>query len=70
MCGSDLHLYEVLGPFLDVGDALGHEPMGEVIEVGPEVTNLAVGERVVIPFNVKARADRVAARADDHYERR
>ncbi|MFC7658901.1 alcohol dehydrogenase catalytic domain-containing protein [Pseudonocardia benzenivorans] len=52
ICGSDLHLYEVLGPFLDEGDILGHEPMGRVVEVGPEVTKLSVGDRVVIPFNV------------------
>ena len=41
MCGSDLHLYEVLGPFIDEGDILGHEPMGIVEEVGAEVTDLA-----------------------------
>ena len=52
LCGSDLHLYEVLGPFLDEGDILGHEPMGIVEEVGPEVTAVAPGDRVVIPFNV------------------
>ena len=52
ICGSDLHLYEVLGPFLDQGDILGHEPMGIVEEVGPEVTALAPGDRVVVPFNV------------------
>ncbi|MER7174851.1 zinc-dependent alcohol dehydrogenase [Streptomyces mesophilus] len=52
ICGSDLHLYEVLGPYLDPGDILGHEPMGVVEEVGPEVTSLAPGDRVVIPFNV------------------
>jgi threonine dehydrogenase-like Zn-dependent dehydrogenase len=52
ICGSDLHLYEVLGPFLDEGDILGHEPMGIVEEVGPEVTELSQGDRVVIPFNV------------------
>ncbi|MCO1660642.1 zinc-dependent alcohol dehydrogenase [Pseudonocardia humida] len=52
ICGSDLHLYEVLGPFLDEGDILGHEPMGVVAEVGPEVTEVAVGDRVVVPFNV------------------
>ena len=52
ICGSDLHLYEVLGPFLDEGDVLGHEPMGVVEEVGPEVTQIAPGDRVVIPFNI------------------
>ncbi|MER5569206.1 zinc-dependent alcohol dehydrogenase [Streptomyces goshikiensis] len=52
LCGSDLHLYEVLGPFLDEGDILGHEPMGVVAEVGPEARNLKVGDRVVVPFNV------------------
>ena len=52
LCGSDLHLYEVLGPFLDAGDILGHEPMGVVEEVGPEVTNVRLGDRVVVPFNV------------------
>ncbi|MGW7054383.1 zinc-dependent alcohol dehydrogenase [Streptomyces sp. NPDC054887] len=52
ICGSDLHLYEVLGPYLDPGDVLGHEPMGIVEEVGPGVSNLTAGDRVVIPFNV------------------
>ncbi|MYT76566.1 Threonine dehydrogenase and related Zn-dependent dehydrogenases, partial [Streptomyces sp. MnatMP-M77] len=52
ICGSDLHLYEVLGPYLDPGDILGHEPMGIVEEVGREVTAVAPGDRVVIPFNV------------------
>ncbi|MFF3316367.1 zinc-dependent alcohol dehydrogenase [Streptomyces sp. NPDC003035] len=52
LCGSDLHLYEVLGPFLDAGDVLGHEPMGIVEETGPEVRNLRPGQRVVVPFNV------------------
>ena len=52
ICGSDLHLYEVLGPFLDEGDVLGHEPMGIVEEVGSEVTGLKPGDRVVIPFNI------------------
>jgi threonine dehydrogenase-like Zn-dependent dehydrogenase len=52
ICGSDLHLYELLGPFLDEGDILGHEPMGVVAEVGSAVTELKVGDRVVVPFNV------------------
>ncbi|MFD6492375.1 alcohol dehydrogenase catalytic domain-containing protein [Streptomyces sp. NPDC059944] len=52
ICGSDLHLYEVLGPFLDPGDILGHESMGVVEEVGPAVHAVAPGDRVVIPFNV------------------
>ena len=52
ICGSDLHLYEVLGPFMTEGDVLGHEPMGIVEEVGPEVSHIAPGDRVVIPFNV------------------
>ena len=52
LCGSDLHLYAVLGPFLDAGDVLGHEPMGVVEEVGAEVTNLRPGDRVVVPFNI------------------
>ena len=52
ICGSDLHLYEVLGPFMKPGDILGHEPMGIVREVGRDVTNLTVGDRVVIPFQI------------------
>src|SRR4051812_43513348 len=52
ICGSDLHLYEVLGAYLDEGDILGHEPMGIVEAVGPEVTNIAPGDRVVVPFNI------------------
>ncbi|QIZ97663.1 alcohol dehydrogenase catalytic domain-containing protein [Leifsonia sp. PS1209] len=50
ICGSDLHLYDVLGPFLSKGDVLGHEPMGIVEEVGSAVRSLSVGDRVVIPF--------------------
>jgi threonine dehydrogenase-like Zn-dependent dehydrogenase len=52
ICGSDLHLYEVLGPFMGEGDILGHEPMGIVEEVGSEVTNLSPGDRVVMPFQI------------------
>jgi threonine dehydrogenase-like Zn-dependent dehydrogenase len=52
ICGSDLHLYEVLGAFIDPGDILGHEPMGIVQEVGADVTHIKPGDRVVIPFNV------------------
>jgi threonine dehydrogenase-like Zn-dependent dehydrogenase len=52
ICGSDLHLYEVLGPFLSPGDVLGHEAMGIVEEVGSEVTHIRPGDRVVVPFNI------------------
>ncbi|MGK5532973.1 zinc-dependent alcohol dehydrogenase [Streptomyces sp. URMC 129] len=52
LCGSDLHLYEVLSPFMTPGDILGHEPMGVVEEVGPEVPDLAPGDRVVVPFQI------------------
>jgi threonine dehydrogenase-like Zn-dependent dehydrogenase len=52
LCGSDLHLYTVLAPFMTAGDILGHEPMGYVEAVGSAVTNLAVGDRVVVPFNI------------------
>jgi threonine dehydrogenase-like Zn-dependent dehydrogenase len=52
ICGSDLHLYEVLAPFIDEGDILGHEPMGVVEAVGSAVTHIRPGDRVVIPFNI------------------
>jgi len=52
ICGSDLHLYEVMGPFLEEGDILGHEPMGIVEAVGSEVKHIAPGDRVVVPFNI------------------
>ncbi|AND17777.1 glutathione-dependent formaldehyde dehydrogenase [Rathayibacter tritici] len=52
ICGSDLHLYRLLGPYLDKGDVLGHEPMGIVEEVGTAITSLRVGDRVVVPFNI------------------
>ncbi|WP_445997031.1 zinc-dependent alcohol dehydrogenase [Okibacterium fritillariae] len=50
ICGSDLHLYDVLGPFLHKDDVLGHETMGVVEEVGADVSNLSVGDRIVVPF--------------------
>jgi threonine dehydrogenase-like Zn-dependent dehydrogenase len=52
ICGSDLHLYRVLSMYMEPGDILGHEPMGIVEEVGPGVTSLRPGDRVVIPFNI------------------
>jgi threonine dehydrogenase-like Zn-dependent dehydrogenase len=52
ICGSDLHLYEVLGAFMKPGDILGHEPMGIVREVGDATGDLKVGDRVVIPFQI------------------
>jgi threonine dehydrogenase-like Zn-dependent dehydrogenase len=53
ICGSDLHLYSKLGPFMRKGDIIGHEPMGIVEEVGPGVRgHLSPGDRVVVPFNV------------------
>lgn len=62
LCGSDLHLYEVLGPFLDPGDVLGHEPMGVVEEVGPEVRRIRPGSRVVVPFNISCGTCAMCAR--------
>lgn len=52
ICGSDLHLYGVLGMYLDKGDVLGHEAMGIVEEVGPQAGDLKVGDRVVVPFSI------------------
>src|SRR5438105_2976735 len=52
ICGSDLHLYDGFIPTMQKGDILGHEFMGEVVEVGESVTNLKVGDRVVVPFPV------------------
>jgi threonine dehydrogenase-like Zn-dependent dehydrogenase len=52
ICGSDLHLYDGYIPTMQGGDILGHEFMGEVVEVGSEVGNLTVGDRVVVPFTI------------------
>ena len=52
ICGSDLHLYNGYIPTMEQGDIVGHEPMGEVVEVGPEVKKLKVGDRVVVPFTI------------------
>ncbi len=52
ICGSDLHLYNGFIPTMEPGDILGHEFMGEVVEVGREIKNLKVGDRVVVPFTI------------------
>ena len=52
LCGSDLHLYETLGPFMTPGDIVGHEPFGVVVEVGADVKNIAVDDRVAVPFQI------------------
>lgn len=52
ICGSDLHLYDGYMPAMEKGDILGHEPMGKVVEVGKDVKNLTVGDRVVVPFTI------------------
>ncbi len=52
ICGSDLHLYDGYIPTMQPGDILGHEFMGEVVEVGSEIKNLRVGDRVVVPFTI------------------
>jgi threonine dehydrogenase-like Zn-dependent dehydrogenase len=52
ICGSDLHLLQAYVPAMVPGDILGHEFMGEVVEVGPQVKNLRVGDRVVVPFPI------------------
>ncbi len=52
ICGSDLHLYNGVIPTMEKGDILGHETMGEVVEIGPMVKKLKVGDRIVIPFDI------------------
>jgi len=52
ICGSDLHLYDGYIPTMEKGDILGHEFMGHVVEVGKGVSNLRVGDRVVVPFPI------------------
>ena len=52
ICGSDLHLFDGVMPSMEKGDVLGHETMGEVVEVGSENNRLKVGDRVVVPFTI------------------
>src|SRR5689334_14602400 len=52
ICGSDLHLYDHYIPTMEPGDILGHEFMGEVVDVGPGCTSLKVGDRVIVPFTI------------------
>jgi threonine dehydrogenase-like Zn-dependent dehydrogenase len=52
ICGSDLHLYDMYLPAMKPGDILGHEPMGEIVEVGHAVTKLKKGDRIVVPFDI------------------
>jgi threonine dehydrogenase-like Zn-dependent dehydrogenase len=52
ICGSDLHLYETMGAFMSPGDVLGHEAMGIVLEVGPDISQIRPGDRVVVPFQI------------------
>jgi threonine dehydrogenase-like Zn-dependent dehydrogenase len=52
ICGSDLHLYNGYIPTMKAGDILGHEFLGEVVEVGAAVSNLRPGDRVVVPFPI------------------
>src|SRR5687767_3635177 len=52
ICGSDLHIYDGYIPTMEKGDVLGHEFMGEVVEVGKETTRLEIGDRVVVPFTI------------------
>jgi threonine dehydrogenase-like Zn-dependent dehydrogenase len=52
ICGSDLHLYDGIVPTMEKGDILGHEPMGEVVELGSSVSNMKIGDRIVVPFTI------------------
>ncbi len=52
ICGSDLHLYNGVMPTMQAGDVVGHEPMGEVVDIGSAITNLKKGDRVVVPFTL------------------
>ncbi|WAC27158.1 zinc-dependent alcohol dehydrogenase [Ancylobacter sp. SL191] len=52
ICGSDLHIYDGIMPGMESGDVMGHETMGEVVEVGKDNTKLKVGDRVVVPFTI------------------
>jgi len=58
ICGSDLHLYDGMMPTMEKGDILGHEPMGEVVEIGKDVKKLKKGDRVVVPFTISCGACR------------
>ncbi|WP_278257133.1 alcohol dehydrogenase catalytic domain-containing protein [Nocardioides convexus] len=64
LCGSDLHLYDPLAPYMEEGDVVGHEPIGIVEEVGRGVSTLRAGDRVVVPFNLSLRQAAGCARAD------
>ncbi|MBD0263957.1 MAG: alcohol dehydrogenase catalytic domain-containing protein, partial [Tolypothrix sp. Co-bin9] len=52
ICGSDLHLFNGYIPTMEKGDILGHEFMGEIVELGSAVNNLKIGDRVVVPFTI------------------
>ena len=52
ICGSDLHLYDGYIPTMEKGDILGHETMGEVVEIGSAIKKLKVGDKIVIPFDI------------------
>ena len=62
ICGSDLHLYDGYMPTMEDGDILGHEPMGEVVEVGSAITKFRIGDRIVVPFHALRAAPASSAR--------